>query len=94
MTYPPTQPERTALAEHRNGAATIVVAFILLRAAVVEGSVLGEVAAATALGISIVELGLSRRGYSRVGTRYPRAALASAAAVALVSVAGIVVTFR
>lgn len=91
MADPPTQSERTALAEHRTGAAILVVAIILLRAAVQAGSMLGQIAAASGLAISVMELVLSRRGYRRSGTRFPASALASAAAVGLVSLAGLVV---
>lgn len=92
MSFLPTQPERTALAEHRTGAAILVVSFILLRAAVVEGSPAGTATAAAALAISVAELALARHGYRRPDGRWPRAALASATAVALVSMAGIIVS--
>jgi hypothetical protein len=88
----PTQPERTALAEHRTSAATLVVSLVVLRQSAIAGSTVAALTGAGALGISLLELGLARRGYWSSTGRYPRAALAAASAVGMVAISGVILS--
>lgn len=88
----PTQSERTALAEHRTGAATLAVAIVLLRASVLDRSPLPATIAAAAVVLSLLELLASRRAYAARAQGPPQAAMASAAALILTATAGVMVS--
>ena len=88
-----THPERTRLAVHRTAATILVVALALVRLAFARRSVLAAVAAAIACLLSLAALttaALLPVGDDRVP--FPWAATISAAAVALLGLAGVGLT--
>lgn len=93
------QPERTALAWQRTGLAVVLASLAVLRLAAVRGSVPGTVVAALAGTLAVAALLRVRFGYERsaggVATESGVVAMgpaaATAAAIALLAVSGVVV---
>lgn len=89
-------PERTALAENRTSASTLIVGVALVRTAVVADSGLATVTALAGVVVCLMGLAFSWVDYvdrhdrnSRRRLLLPRSAAASAVSVALLSVAGL-----